>query len=68
MTKTQKRQTDLEKGRIFQMNRDGKSTKSIMSELGKSRLTIRTFIARIRAGKNLEGVESNRRKKKTTMT
>jgi len=66
MSKKQNRLTDLEKGRIFQMNSDGRSTNSIMTELKKSRSTINTFIARIRAGGNLERVESTGRKRKTT--
>ena len=66
MVKNQKRLTALEKGRIFQMNSDGQSTNSIMSELGRSRSTINKFIASIRAGGNLERVESTGRKRKTT--
>jgi hypothetical protein len=49
----------------MQMNNDGKSTSSIMCELKKSRSTINDFLARIRAGKKLERVESNGRKRKT---
>ena len=66
MSKKQTRLTDFEKGRIFQTNSDGRSTSRIISELGKSRSTINTFIARIRAGGSLERVESTRRKRKTT--
>ena len=66
MAKKQKRLTALEKGRIIQMNSDGRTTNIIMRELGKSRSTVNAFIAKIRDGKNLERVESTGRKRKTT--
>ena len=66
MAKKQKRLTALEKGRIIQMNSDGRSTNEIMRVLKKCRSTINRFIAKICAGSNLERVESTGRKRKTT--
>ena len=66
MAKKQKRLTSFQKGRILQMHNDGRPTTFIMKELGKSRETINKLIARIRAGGNVERVESSGRKRKTT--
>ena len=66
MAKTQKRLTSFEKGRIIQMNNDGRSTNFILRALGRSLSTINKFISRIRSGGNLERVKSTGRKRKTT--
>ncbi len=66
MTKTQKRLTSIEKGRIMQMNIDGKPTNYIMHKLNRPRSTINDFIARMKAGGNIDRIDSGGRKRKTT--
>ena len=54
----------VEKGRIIQMNSDGKSTNTIMLELGICRSTTNRFMSNFFTRKTLENIEPTRRKEK----